>query len=277
VSAPLSPDISSLGNRWIKLARSLHRRRKRYRERAILVEGVRPVREAIDSAVPVRVVLLSAALDFTDIAFKIASDARQRDIQVFTVDPDALEHASDTETPQGVLAICDMPTTVYHKPVESNCPMVLIVDQVRDPGNLGTLLRSALGSAVDAVLIGPNSADPFGPKVIRAGAGAQFRLRIEFLDWNAPPAYLTSCRIYAADAGADMDYVNVDWTKSSAIVVGNETEGISSDAFRRVHGIVGIPLANKLESLNAGVAGSVILFEAWRQRRRESEDLSAYH
>jgi RNA methyltransferase, TrmH family len=275
VSDPLSPDISSHGNRWIKLARSLHRRRQRYRERAILVEGVRPVQEAIESATPTRAILLSVDLDPDDDAVQIAREAELRGVQVFTVEPLALQHAADTETPQGILAICEMPPTSYDAPVESQSPLLLIIDRVRDPGNLGTLVRSALGSGVDSVLIGPNSADPFGPKAIRAGAGAQFRLRIEFLSWDHLPSYLTSCRIYAAEAEADVDYVNIEWTLGTAIVVGNETEGISSDAFRRVHGIVGIPLANRLESLNAGVAGSVILFEAWRQRRRAQERLSA--
>jgi RNA methyltransferase, TrmH family len=275
VSTPQSPDISSPGNRWVKFARSLHRRKQRYRERAILVEGVRPVQEALHSETSVRALLISTDLSPDSEATQLADAAKSTGITVLSAEPKALAHAADTETPQGILAICDMPQFADMSTLATQSPLILIIDRVRDPGNVGTLLRSALGAGADAVLIGPETADAYGPKTIRAGSGAQFRLHIEFLNWDAPPDYLSSCKVLAADATADLDYVNIDWSQASAIVVGNETEGVSDATFRHVHGIVGIPLANRLESLNAGIAGSVILFEAWRQRRREREGISA--
>lgn len=194
--------------------------------------------------------------------------ARAANVVVLTVNPDVFALACDTETPQGILAICEMPDESQIPPRKSSSnPLLLVLDQVRDPGNLGTLLRSAQGAGADAVLISRESVDPYSPKVIRAGAGSHFRLRIKTLEWSDPPADLDDCAIYIAEADGDLDYVNVDWTQPAAIVIGNETTGVSSAAFSHAHGRVGIPLANSLESLNAGVAGSVILFEAWRQRR----------
>lgn len=259
-------DITSPRNRWIKLARSLHRRRVRYRERAILVEGIRPVQELLNAGVSTQAVLISESLDSASRVL-MSSNAAALDVSVFSVEASVFELASDTETPQGVLAICEMPDTSFSPPGQAN-PLLLIIDQVRDPGNMGTLLRSALGANVSRVLIGPNSADPFSPKVIRAGAGSHFRLAISMLNWEDPPVLLETCPIYVAEADAELAYDEIDWTGPSAIVIGNETSGVSSDAFARAHGRVGIPLANSLESLNAGVAGSVILFEAWRQKRR---------
>lgn len=261
-------DISSPRNRWIKLARSLHRRRSRYRERAILVEGIRPVAECIAAESAIRVVLVSEDQQGAIGFHEALSAARAANVTVLTVDPGVFALACDTETPQGILAICEMPDESQIPPrrISSN-PLLLVLDQVRDPGNLGTLLRSAQGAGADAVLISRESADPYSPKVIRAGAGSHFRLQIKTLDWYDPSADLGDCAIYVADADGDLDYVNVDWTQPAAIVIGNETTGASSAAFSRAHGRVGIPLANSLESLNAGVAGSVILFEAWRQRR----------
>lgn len=262
------PDITSPRNRWIKLARSLHRRRQRYRERAILVEGVRTVREALSSGIEVRAILTAAEQSTTSEIVEITESATQAGIHVLSVENRIFESATDTENPQGILAICSMPENARLDPSPTDqAPLILIVDQVRDPGNLGTLLRSALGSGVSAVFIGPGSVDPYSPKVLRSGAGAHFRLNIAPLRWDELPAQMKQCSIYAADADSDMDYVKIDWAQPSAIVIGNETAGISMDAFQRVHGRVGIPLANRLESLNAGVAGSVILFEAWRQRR----------
>ncbi|MEX2425665.1 MAG: RNA methyltransferase [Thermomicrobiaceae bacterium] len=260
-------EITSSRNRWIKLARSLHRRRQRYSERAILVEGVRPVREALESGVTMHVLLLSTHVDNLGEAREIAESAADAGVTVLTVDPRVFQTACDTETPQGILAICKMPET-QQSPSHAVAPLYLITDRVRDPGNLGTLLRSALGAGVNCVLVGPESADPFAPKVIRAGAGSQFRIPIAFLSWDRCQEWLENCSIVVADAAADVSYDEFDWTTAAALVVGNETQGPSDAAISHADGRVGIPLANSLESLNAGVAGSVILFEAWRQRRR---------
>jgi RNA methyltransferase, TrmH family len=260
-------DISSPSNRWIKLARSLHRRRQRYRERAILVEGVRPIREAMNAALDFTVVLLASDVDPGQEQSILASKLYDEGARVFRVERDVLDRAADTESPQGILAVMPVPDLEIRVP-EREQPLFLIADRIRDPGNLGTLLRSAQGAGAHAVFIGPECADPFAPKVIRAGMGSHFRVPIQFLDWKSPPALLQDCRIVAADMGAEIAYDRVDWQLATAIIIGNETSGLSADASDAATKTVGIPLANDLESLNAGVAGSVILFEAARQRRK---------
>ena len=259
--------ITSPRNRWIKLARSLHRRRIRYRERAILVEGVRPVDEALSSGTSIQAVLVSGDMQDNPEIAGLLDRAGSVNATVLTVESAIFKLASDTETPQGVLAICAMPEDRVPS-IDVGTPLLLIVDQVRDPGNLGTLLRSALGAGVTGVLITAGTVDPYSPKVLRAGAGSHFRLNLAQLDWSNPPAILDDCPVYVTDASADVEYDIIDWTQPAAIVIGNETSGVSSEAIQRAHGKLGIPLANSLESLNAGVAGSVILFEAWRQRRK---------
>lgn len=214
-----------------------------------------------------RALLIAASRADDDVIVEVSTIASDRSIPTLTVDDQVLNTAADTETPQGILAIADMPVGNVPEDLPL-APLVLIVDSVRDPGNLGTLLRSALGTGVDLVLIGPESVDPYAPKVLRASAGSHFRLPIAFLDWNNIPEILNRCSVFVTQAGADMDYVDVDWSRAVAVVVGNETSGVTETAKWHADGRVGIPLANKLESLNAGIAGSVILFEAWRQRRR---------
>jgi RNA methyltransferase, TrmH family len=266
-------DITSPNNRWIKLARSLHRKRQRYRERAILVEGVHPLQEAYRVASSVTAVLLSADVAPEAEAAVLASAFAEIEATVLRVDSKIFARASDTESPQGILAIAPMPEREISVP-EGTSLLALIADRIRDPGNLGTLLRSAQGAGAHGVFIGAECADPFSPKVVRAAMGSHFHVPIQFLDWTAFPSVLQDSRVYAAAMNARMDYDQVNWQEPCAIIVGNESMGLSERALQAAQETVGIPLANNLESLNAAVAGSIILFEAARQRRKgwELED-----
>lgn len=234
----------------------------------MLVEGIRPVQELLASKLKIYAVLISADAADTPEIQNVLKDCQHRTDLVLSTLPVVFNQAANTETPQGILAIAQMPDWSGFSPDEKES-LVLIVDQVRDPGNLGTLIRSSRGSGCIAVLIGPGSADPYSPKVVRASAGSVLRIPVVMMDWHKQPEWLSDTNVYVTSADAEHSYDEVDWTRASAIVVGNETSGVSDTAFAYAHGKVGIPLANSLESLNAGVAGSVILFEALRQRRRQ--------
>ncbi|MGH2616844.1 MAG: TrmH family RNA methyltransferase, partial [Thermomicrobiales bacterium] len=147
-----------------------------------------------------------------------------------------------------------------------------LLDRLRDPGNLGTLLRAAAGAGVTAVYLTAGSADAFNPKVVRAGMGAHFRLPLLPLDAMALTELQARVPLRAvASAAATRSYDTIDWTGPAALVVGGEAEGVSAGLTAWGSEAVGIPLAYEVESLNAAVAGAVILFEASRQRRRGME------
>jgi TrmH family RNA methyltransferase len=151
-------------------------------------------------------------------------------------------------------------------------PIVLVLDAVSDPGNLGTILRSALAADVDEVLLAPGCADPLAPKVVRAGSGAHFHLPMRTqLGWKAIEQVLSGApavhQVLASESRADRTYDSYDLTQRTALLIGNEAHGISAEARGLVTGTAGIPMWNKVESLNAAIAASVILFEAARQRR----------
>ncbi|TVR73001.1 MAG: RNA methyltransferase [Sphaerobacteraceae bacterium] len=234
----------------------------------MLVEGIRPLRELLVSESPVLAILVSPEAAEIPEVEQILDTARDRAELVATVLPDILQSAADTDSPQGILAIAGMPDWSDFAPVERD-PLILIADRVRDPGNLGTLIRSAHGAGCNAILVSRESADPFSPKVIRSSAGSVFHLPVVRFNWSNPPSWLDGVDVYITEAETEATYDDIDWTRPAAIVIGNETEGVSKAAFAHADGTVGIPLANSLESLNAGIAGSVILFEAWRQRRRQ--------
>lgn len=258
--------ITSLSNPWVKYARSLHNRRARYRERAFLVEGPRIIADALAAGVTPTLLFIAperAGHEYDE----LADVARTRNARVLLVSERVFDQITDTVTPQGIAAIFPFPDLAPAlRPGEP--PLLLLVDGIQDPGNLGTLLRSALGAGAHAVYLAPGTTDVFAPKVVRAAAGSHFRLPIRRLQWNALDELLASCtQRLGADPHAGLPYDEADWTEPSALLIGGEAHGLSQAARAMVTEYVTIPLHGRLESLNAGVAGSVILFEAARQRR----------
>lgn len=260
------PTVSSTQNRWVKVARSLQRRKARYQQRALLVEGVRLLADAL--AAGASPTLLFVSVDTEQPALEeLADTAHSRGARVVPVTEAVLRTIADTETPQGVVAVFPFPEP--DSPAYStDTPLALVVDGVRDPGNLGTLIRAALGAGADRVYVAPGTTDPFAPKVVRAGMGAHFRLPIVPLDWTAPEPHIERyARRVAATGEAATTYDSVDWTVPACVIVGSEAAGLSPAARAFATDTVRIPLAGGLESLNAAMAGTIVLFEAARQRR----------
>ena len=171
--------ITSSQNPKLKLARALAGRSKERREAdAFLAEGVRLVEEALSADWPIRFVLYSSGLSERGQA--LVEKLKNAEIEIDEVSDDLLQAASETETSQGILAVLDhAPLSIPH-----SLNFVLIPDQIRDPGNLGTLIRTASAAGVQAVLLPPETADAFAPKVVRAGMGAHFRLPIHAMEWD---------------------------------------------------------------------------------------------
>ncbi len=263
---PFGPVITSPRNPQVKLARALSRRQIRAQERAFLVEGVRAIEDAFRSgAVPLTLFYVSDSADPR--VHTIASAAAESGTQVLPSTEPVLHSITETEHPQGVASIFPMPELeIVVAP--GTQPLVVVADTIRDPGNLGTLIRSALGSGANALFVTPGTVDPFNPKVVRAGMSAHFRLPIRSFSWEELAGVIPEFgQRIAAEAAARTSYDAIDWTQASSLIVGNETAGLSPEARVLATGFASIPLLGGLESLNAGIAGSVILFEAARQRR----------
>ena len=263
------PTVTSSQNRWVKLARSLQRRKARYAERAFLVEGVRFITDALDAGAAPSVLFIDAEKEHTALQ-ELAAEAGARGARVVPVTSALLRSIADTETPQGVVGIFPFPQLGERENAHDKvtAPLILIADGIRDPGNLGTLLRAALGAGANGVYVTAGTTDPFAPKVVRAGMGAHFRLPIAHLDWRAPdPRIAGIATRIAATADADIVYDAIDWTAPACVIIGSEADGLSPAAREFATATVRIPLAGGLESLNAAMAGTVILFEAARQRR----------
>lgn len=177
--------------------------------------------------------------------------------------PRVVAAAADTVTPQGVVAVLEWPA-----PPPSR-GLWLVLDAVQDPGNVGTLLRSAEAAGAAWLLSSQGTADLYSPKVVRAAMGAHFYLPLQAdCTWDALAAHLHAVpRVYAAVGGASLAYDAADWRGPVALIIGSEAQGISAAGLAQATHQIGIPMVGRAESLNAGVAGSIMLFEALRQRR----------
>lgn len=254
--------ITSAANPVIGFIRSLGRRDRRAAERAFVVEGARAVQDALESGAVPRLVLLRE--DREDGAASGLS--LPEDLPVRRVERRLFDRLSDVQTPQGVLAAFSIPALPLD--LDAPAPLVLVIDRLRDPGNLGTLLRAAAGAGVSAVYVTPETVDPWNPKVVRAGMGAHFRTPILSLDPEARDRLAERLPLrVVARADAQQSHDAIDWSGPAALIIGGEAEGVSDALDIWASQAAAIPLAGNVESLNAGVAGAVILFEAARQRR----------
>ena len=253
--------ITSLANEKVKLARSLHRRRGREKERLFIAEGVRLCEEVL------RAGIIPAFLFYTpDVA---AEERVARLLEAFAdlgkrgmaVSEEVMRAISDTQTPQGVLAV----VPISERPPREG--LLLIVDRLRDPGNLGTILRSAWAAGMGQVVTTKGTVDIYGPKVVRGAMGAHFHLSLApDKEWKDIEPLLAERQVLLADARGEVAYHEVDWSKPSALIIGGEAEGASEGAKRLAQKRVYIPMPGRAESLNAAVAASIMLFEAARQR-----------
>jgi TrmH family RNA methyltransferase len=186
--------ITSNQNPKIKFVRSLFGRAKERRDAgAFVIEGVRLVEEAIKANWPIQFILYDDSLSQRGKARLESLKSQEADVE--EISADLMRMLSETETSQGILAVLSF----HQLPTPQSLNFILIPDQVRDPGNLGTLLRSAVATGVQAVIIPPNTTDVFAPKVLRSGMGAHFRLPIHSLTWNEIEKKIKDLQIYIAD------------------------------------------------------------------------------
>jgi len=253
--------ITSLQNPKIKLVHALvGRARERREASAFVAEGVRLVEEAVNSNWDFRFVLYDASLN--DRGSSLIEHLLSRGIEVEEVSEHLLKSLSDTETPQGILAVL----TDTRLPIPESPNFILIPDQIRDPGNLGTLLRSAAAAGVQAIFLPPETTDAFAPKVVRSGMGAHFRLPIHSMKWERIRRETKDLQVFLADMDGTSCW-ETDLRQPLALIVGSEAEGASDEARKLATQKISIPMSGDMESLNAGVAGSVLMFEMVRQRK----------
>jgi RNA methyltransferase, TrmH family len=255
--------ITSVRNPKIQWVRRLQSQRHlRQQEGLFVVEGVRLVEEALQAGWPAKLVLYTQNL--SERGRSLLAGFEQRGSPVEETAAHVLASASDTRTQQGILAVLEQ----RQLDLPEAPTFVLVVDALRDPGNLGALLRTAAAAGVQALLLTPGTVDPFAPKVVRSAMGAHFRLPLRVVEWDDLDSLLPpGMHVFLADSTGGSVYTEVDFRTPLALIVGGEAEGASDQAGLRVQRRIHIPMTGQVESLNAAVATAVILFEVCRQRK----------
>lgn len=253
--------ITSLQNERVKLAYGLLSGSKSRRKAGkIAIEGVRLIRDAVEAGYLPEFVLYDARA-FDPAALGVPDDL------LLEAAPEIIRHICGTEQPQGVVGVFPMPTPGLPRTLRR----VLILDALSDPGNLGSILRTAAAAGVDAVLLAPGSVDPYNDKALRGGMGAHFRVPVLSQSWEKIAAACDGLPVYLADMSGGASYDAADWSNGWALIIGSEAHGASDAAADLAHQHIYIPMAAATESLNAASAAAVILFEAARQARTTSE------
>lgn len=291
---PFLGTITSSENQTLKYVRSLQQKKRvRYREKRYVVEGSRSVAHALERGVrPVFAFYTEAyatagARDLSGEGGEIPASAglptfadadmsaeranaliaRLLDVgaSVWQLSPALLELLADTVTPQGILAVVPMPE--IDSALACRADLVLVLDNIRDPGNLGTILRTAQAAGVQAVLLSEGCVDPFAPKVVRSAMGAHLHLPIlPDLGWPMMRQLLEGKQCVLADMHGPLSLWEVDWTLPTALLVGSEAFGASPGAREMATLAARLPMAGDAESLNVAVATAILLYEAQRQR-----------
>lgn len=258
--------INSTSNKQIKRVVNLRNKSKARREEGVYVaEGMRMCREFS----PREVEILYVTQDFA------ASRENRKWLEDFRWEPVTdivMNYMADTKTPQGVLAVARQRSYTLDGMLGAKGPACLmLLETLQDPGNLGTILRAGEGAGITGIVMNRECADIYSPKVIRSTMGSI--LRVPFIYADDFEAAITTAkgagiRLFAAHLEGAADYDREDYTGNVGFIIGNEGSGLTAGTAALADACVKIPMAGKVESLNAAVAASILMYETARQRRR---------
>ncbi|WMM23647.1 RNA methyltransferase [Tissierella sp. MB52-C2] len=261
-------EITSSKNPLIKEIKSLYRKKDRMKNKSFIIEGIKIVEEAIDNNYSIKNII------YTDQLFKTkdGEDFYQkiRSLENIVYVPDNIfKEISDTENPQGILGIAMYKYNGVEEIFKIETPFLLFLDGIQDPGNMGTIIRTADAFNISGVIITEGCVDPYNPKVVRATMGSIFRV----------PLYYTSkamedlmklkkenIKIYSTSLDGSIPIYDADFKEGFILSIGNESKGVSEETFSLSDKLIKIPMPGMAESLNAGVAASIIMYEAMKQR-----------
>lgn len=254
--------ITSTHNSKVKEIRLLQAQSKARRKAgAFVIEGVRLCEEAVLAGWQVQYCLY--APDLPPRGQTLIESLQEKGVPTDQAAEHVIKTASDTQTPQGILMVI----TETPLPMPEQPDFIVILDKLQDPGNQGTLLRTAAAAGADLALIAEGSADVFSPKVIRAGMGAHFRLPIRVWSEYEMIAYCRQhqVKMWAAVLDEGTPYTQAELSNLTAVIIGSEAHGVSPD-LRQAAQPLHIPMPGSVESLNAAAAGAILIYEVLRQK-----------
>lgn len=260
--------ISSLSNSQIKNIIQLQKKGRERKEQGVFVcEGIKMFNEARDFRDGR---IIKAYFSESFYKEQIAAGESYEDIPYEVVSDQVFKEISETMTPQGILAIVKQPQYSMEHMFKGEEARLLLLEDIRDPGNLGTMVRTAEGAGFSGIILSKGSVDIYNPKVIRSTMGAIFRVPFfyseDFIETLAD-LKKQQVNIYAAHLEGACDYDSISYGSKTAIMIGNEANGLSSQSAESANQCIKIPMEGNVESLNAGIAAAILMYEVYRQKR----------
>lgn len=244
-------EITSTDNKIYKQTKKLLNRTERYKTGLFTAEGQRIAEDAVKSE----------AAEYLFVSENYAGETY--DLPAYRVNEKMFSALSDTQTSQGIIAVCRMK---HHDISQISGDTLLISDGVSDPGNLGTLIRTAECSGVSGAVLLKGTVDPYSPKAVRSTMGSIFRVPVYFALSEDLKNYLSEYKLTVTMIEGSQNLYETVFPQKTAVVVGNEAHGVSSKVAQTADISVFIPMCGNAESLNAAVAGSIVMYEIYRQR-----------
>ena len=249
--------ITSKDNEIIKNIKKLHD--KKYRIDSYIVEGIKMVKEAISENQLIELIAIRED-------FEINFDTKN--IKIITISSKVFNDISDVKTPQGILAVIKKKP---NKQIETNTDYILALDSLQDPGNMGTIIRTADSANINQIIINKTTVDPYSSKVIRSTMGAIYRMNIievENLESTLKELQDKSFKVITTDLKAEKSIYDINYNRT-IVVIGNEANGVSQEVLEIADERVIIPMLGKTESLNASIAASIMIYEHVRQKMQK--------
>lgn len=266
----VSEPISSATNPLVKRLRSLRDRRHRRREQAFVVEGVAPVWQAVEAGAPIEVLVVCAELLAASPAVEMVQQQAARGVRVVELSRELFERVSERDGPSGLAAIVAMSTVTAQKLRVAADGFLVAAHEMSNPGNLGTVIRTAEALGADGLLLVGTGADPFAPQAVKASMGSLFHLPIavladlgSFFDW----ADGAGVRTVTSSARAGTPVADADLSGPVVLLLGAERTGLPAEALERSDVDVAIPMRGRASSFNVAVAAGILMYEASRQVR----------
>ena len=262
--------ITSTSNARVKRLGNLIKKKKvRDAEKVYIVEGIRMFKEVPKEEL--REVYVSESF------YKKEKDVIEEVLQGSSVKPELLTdsvyaHISDTKSPQGILCVIDQEEYTLEKIIREDNPHMIVLEHLQDPGNLGTIFRTAEAAGVTGIIMDKGCVDIYNPKTIRSTMGAIYRVPfvyVEDLHGIINTLKVQNIKVYAAHLKDSVSYDEPDYTNGTAFLIGNEGNGLTKETADLADSYIKIPMAGQVESLNAAIAATVLMFEVSRQRRHK--------
>lgn len=258
--------ITSSKNGIIKEVKGLYKRKDRWKERLFIIEGIKIIEEALLNNVRLKYILFTDKLQSTIEGANFLESIKYNK-NLIHISENLFQEISDTENPQGIIGVAEFKISELEDLINIDNPSLIFLDGLQDPGNLGTIIRTCDAFNLDGIILGEGSVDPYNPKVVRATMGSIFRVPLVVSNNSLETLsklQKSKIKILATSLETNSPIYDVDYKEGFALVIGNESKGVSEEIIKLSDQLIKIPMPGFAESLNAGVAASIIMYEAMK-------------